>query len=264
MDRSSEERRAALRRVFVLTATSVVASFTVTVVTMRLALGADPGATMSAAQALDLGMFFSVLVPTLVCPPLGYRASLLIRELNRTRNALQILAATDQLTGLLNRRGFDASASAALEAARDAGRPSAAMMCDIDHFKKLNDGFGHEFGDKCLNRVADVLRGIAEGRDFILGRQGGDEFVVLLPGVDLPEAAAIAERVRTACADTPFATPTGGVGLSVSIGVAGGAGAAASLSALLRRADFALYEVKRAGRNRVVVADLNEHWPSAA
>jgi diguanylate cyclase (GGDEF)-like protein len=248
------------RRMFVVTAISVVASFIVTLVTMRLALGDDPAATMPASELLHFGMFFSVLVPILVCPVVAYHASRLIQELRAARSEFQILAATDQLTGLLNRRGFDARAEVALESARAAGLPAAAMLCDIDHFKQLNDSLGHEFGDKCLRHIADVLRRTAEPGNFIVGRQGGDEFVVLLPGVALAEAAAIAETVRLACAAAPFDDPNGGPSPSVSIGVAAEAGAAVSLSALLRRADVALYDVKRGGRNRVVIAP----WPSAA
>jgi diguanylate cyclase (GGDEF)-like protein len=165
---------------------------------------------------------------------------------------------------LLNRRGFDAAAHAALEAGRDANRPVAVLMCDIDHFKKLNDDFGHGLGDNALLYVAEVLRGFAAGRHLIASRQGGDEFVLLAPGVDLAEAAAMAESIRIACGKMPFDGDAAGACVTVSIGVAACAGSKASLSALMRRADVALYEVKRGGRNRVASADVAERWSSAA
>jgi diguanylate cyclase (GGDEF)-like protein len=133
----------------------------------------------------------------------------------------------------------------------------AVLMCDIDHFKSLNDNFGHGFGDNVLKHVADVLARAAERGKFVVGRQGGDEFAILLPGVDRDGAAAIAQDIRSACAD---ARCEGGA-LSVSIGIAVSARSRASLAALLRRADIALYEVKRGGRNG---AGANQEWPSAA
>jgi diguanylate cyclase (GGDEF)-like protein len=137
-------------------------------------------------------------------------------------------------------------------------------MCDIDHFKKLNDGFGHGHGDNALLYVAEVLRSFAASHHMIAGRQGGDEFVMLAPGVDLAEAAGMAESIRVACGKTPFDGEAAGACVTVSIGVAACAGSKASLSALMRRADVALYEVKRNGRNRVASADLGERWSSAA
>ncbi len=137
-------------------------------------------------------------------------------------------------------------------------------MLDIDHFKRLNDTFGHRFGDQTLKCVAEILRSCAERRSFIVGRQGGDEFVMLLPGVDLTEAAAIAESIRVACARKAFDGDTIGASLSISIGVAASLGSQASLSALMQRADVALYDVKRTGRDRVISVDVNEQWSSAA
>jgi diguanylate cyclase (GGDEF)-like protein len=137
------------------------------------------------------------------------------------------------------------------------------LMCDIDHFKRLNDSFGHRFGDQTLKHVAEILLSFAQSRSFIVGRQGGDEFVMMLPGVHLTEAAAIAESIRIVCARTAFDGDTIGAGLSVSIGVAASRGSQASLSALMRRADVALYDVKRTGRNRVGTAEVNEQWSSA-
>jgi len=138
------------------------------------------------------------------------------------------------------------------------------MMCDIDHFKRLNDNLGHTLGDKALVEVADLLRSFAQECGLIVGRQGGDEFVVMLPGVGLAEAASIAENIRVGCSKLLFEHPAMGATLSVSIGVAASADAEASLTSLLRRSDVALYDVKRTGRNRIVAADIGERWSSAA
>ena len=230
----------------------------------RVAFGSNPNMLITVGDFWTLGLFISILVPMLICPIVTYRLSRLVQELQVARDRLEILAQTDQLTGLLNRRGFDAAADAALETARLDDVPVAVLMCDIDHFKRLNDSLGHGFGDQILLHVADLLRCFAQSGNFIVGRQGGDEFVMLLPGVDSTAAATLAESIRVACARLIFGASAIGGTFSVSIGVAACPGSHASLSALMRRADVALYDVKRSGRNSVVTADLNEQWPSAA
>jgi diguanylate cyclase (GGDEF)-like protein len=133
-------------------------------------------------------------------------------------------------------------------------------MFDVDDFKKLNDRFGHAFGDRALMQVADVLRRCAADRNFIAGRQGGDEFAMVLADTDRAEAFAIAQAIRAACAE---ATPDA-IAVCVSIGIAVSARSKASLPALLRRADIALYDAKRTGGGRAFAGDANERWPSVA
>jgi len=264
MRNQNEARSAIIRQVLVVTILSIVGSFALSLLAIQMIFGVDRRQTITATEFEIFVLTLSILVPALICPLVGYRSARLVRALKVARNDLEILARTDQLTGLLNRRGFDAAAHAALEAAREANRPVAVLMCDIDHFKKLNDGFGHSLGDNALLYVADVLRGFAASRHMIAGRQGGDEFVILAPGVDLAEAAAMAESIRIACGKMPFDGEAAGASVTVSIGVAACPGSNASLSALMRRADVALYEVKRGGRNRVASADVSEQWSSAA
>lgn len=252
------------RRVFLVTVVSVASSYAVTLLAVRFVYGVDPAIVVTASELERFALALSIFVPLLVCPLVSYRASRLVRDLRIARRDLEVLAQTDQLTGLFNRRGFDAAAQASLEAARTAGRPVAVMMCDIDHFKTLNDNFGHGFGDKSLIHVADVLRGLAQEGNFIVGRQGGDEFVMMLPGIAQTEASEVAEALRRACAKRAFDGDIAYGGIAVSVGIAVSANAQASLSALLRRADVALYDVKRSGRNRVVTADVDEQWSSAA
>jgi diguanylate cyclase (GGDEF)-like protein len=264
MKREGTIKAKIFRRVFVQTAISIMGSIALSLLTMHVIFGSKPEIIMTAAEFRALGVFFSILVPILICPLLAYRSSRLIQDLKIARDRLDILAKTDELTGLLNRRGFDAAAEAALMSARRDEQPIAVLLCDIDHFKRLNDSFGHDFGDKALLCIADVLRTFAKGGNFIVGRQGGDEHVMMLPGIHLNEASAVADSIRTACAKATIAGQVIGAGLSVSIGVAVCPGSQASLSALTRRADVALYDAKRSGRNRVVTADVNEQWPTAA
>jgi diguanylate cyclase (GGDEF)-like protein len=234
-----------------------------TLLALRLVFGGDPSFVVTAAQIQWFSLSLSIIAPALICPAASYRSAKLVAQLEQARRDLEVLAQTDQLTGLLNRRGFDAAAIAAIEASRQANRPVAALICDIDHFKSINDRFGHGVGDRSLIHVAEVLRAFAASDGLISGRQGGDEFVMLLPGAGTPEVAAIGESIRAACA--AGGSDRDGLGaVSVSIGAAVSEGAAAPLSALLRCADVALYDVKRGGRNRLVVADIDKQWSNAA
>lgn len=158
-------------------------------------------------------------------------------------------AATDPLTGVANRRFlFEAGAGASRAAARD-GRPLSAILLDLDHFKRINDAHGHAAGDAVLREVARRARQLLRERD-ILGRYGGEEFAAILPGADAALAAAIAERLRERIASEPVE----GIAVSASLGVAQADPREPALEGLFRRADAALYEAKRGGRNRVETA----------
>jgi len=159
-------------------------------------------------------------------------------------------ARTDALTGLLNRRGFDERASLELARARRESRSVAVAAIDVDHFKRINDAWGHEIGDRVLARTGELLA--AHTRDIdVLARFGGEEFIVLLPGCTGGEAEAFTERVRLALAeDDGSGLPT----VRVSAGVLA-AVAPSNIEALLQGADSALYNAKRAGRDRTVVLE---------
>jgi diguanylate cyclase (GGDEF)-like protein len=124
----------------------------------------------------------------------------MMQELTLTRVEMQRVSCTDQLTGLLNRRGFDAAALVALTKANEANLPVVALMCDIDRFKSINDQFGHEFGDKVLIKMGDVMRSFADTTEIMVARHGGEEFAALQIGVDNEKALQYAERLRQACA----------------------------------------------------------------
>jgi diguanylate cyclase (GGDEF)-like protein/PAS domain S-box-containing protein len=175
-----------------------------------------------------------------------------ISERKQREAALETLAATDTLTGLPNRRSFLSRLEGTLaEARRSHGHGGALLMLDIDHFKRVNDTWGHAIGDEVLQHFADVVRqGLRRGD--AAGRLGGEEFAVLLPATGLDDACALAERLRERVAASPAATGAGEVAVTVSIGVAGFDGGSAT--SLLSRADEALYAAKGAGRDRVFVA----------
>lgn len=171
-------------------------------------------------------------------------------ERHRANAELERRAYTDVLTGLPNRRRFLEVADAELLRAQRFHQPAALLMVDIDHFKRVNDTYGHDAGDLVLRIVAATARASLRQVDT-LGRLGGEEFAVVLPQSDLDQAAAVAERLRLAVAAANIELPsTPALHVTISIGVAP-ALAGTSLAALLARADQALYEAKHGGRNRV-------------
>jgi len=170
------------------------------------------------------------------------------------------LALTDPLTGLDNRRQLFALGSRALAAARRYGRPLTCIMLDIDHFKRINDTYGHGVGDEVLRTVARRCRASVRDVD-VLGRYGGEEFAVVLPEIDRELGAIVAERLRTAIGGSPVATSAGPVQVTVSAGVAELDEDTEDLGALVAAADDALYVAKRSGRDRVEVAPRSGHGP---
>jgi two-component system cell cycle response regulator len=163
------------------------------------------------------------------------------------------LAVTDQLTGLHNRRYMSGQLKALVERAARGGAPVAVLAIDIDHFKKINDSFGHDVGDEVLREFAARLASNVRAIDLPV-RHGGEEFLVVMPDTDLEEAGRIAERIRLHVAGAAFRVMDGAETLSVtiSIGVAASRLDEAEPQALLKRADSAMYEAKAAGRNRVI------------
>ena len=170
----------------------------------------------------------------------------------RTVTAHKNAASMDPLTGMFNRRGFAEATSRVIEREANGGRPVTVMIFDIDHFKSINDRFGHPAGDEILKLFAAVVVNSLRISD-LSGRIGGEEFAALLP-CSLEEAVIVAERVREAFEGSGIVDDTGAVATTVSIGVAGGP-AGTELEVLLAAADTALYQAKRSGRNRVEAAE---------
>ena len=169
----------------------------------------------------------------------------------RTVSAHRTAAATDPLTAMFNRRGFTEACSRVIEREAKAGRPVTVLIFDIDHFKGINDRFGHPAGDEILKLFAAIVINNLRITDHS-GRIGGEEFAALLP-CPLEEGVLVAERVREVFAASGIASEDGPVDTTVSIGVAGGP-AGTELEVLLAAADTALYQAKRGGRNRVEAA----------
>jgi len=171
------------------------------------------------------------------------------------RDALVAEALTDALTGLTNRRSLERQLDQLLAHAVRVEEPLSVLMFDADHFKNVNDTFGHETGDVVLTALAQRAQEAVRAQD-VVGRFGGEEFVVILPGADRVAAIIAAERLRAHVADTPIVTPAGPISVTVSVG---GATAYAHMdierAVLVTTADNALYNAKRAGRNRVMHAD---------
>ena len=176
-------------------------------------------------------------------------------ELLSLTSQLRVLADTDGLTGLMNRRSFDARIEAEVARSRDEKRPLSLVLFDVDHFKSYNDTLGHPAGDECLKLIARCVKSSLLRPDDVVARYGGEEFVAILPDTDEDSAFLVAERARAALAELrlPHAESRTGM-VTLSAGLATYAPDAASCTAfqLLSRADEALYQAKAAGRNRVM------------
>lgn len=177
---------------------------------------------------------------------------LAVRHADETSAALTLRrsAELDSLTGALNRRAIDQRLAGSFARAWEAQAPVAVLFVDMDHFKEVNDTYGHASGDECLRALSETMRqGLRPGD--ILGRYGGEEFLVLLPGRDLAGAMPVAERIRAGIERQPLSCAGHAVAMTVSVGVAARRSHERSADEAVARADRALYAAKRAGRNRV-------------
>lgn len=176
-------------------------------------------------------------------------------ELERALADLSALAATDGLTGLANRRGFDEALAAAWADCAASGAPAAVIIVDIDRFKSVNDRFGHGAGDECLRRAAAATRSAVTRPGDLAARLGGEEFAILLPNATEEEALAVGQSIRRSMRMEPWPQVHPGLkGLTISMGLC----AARSVTALssdeaVRLADEALYRAKHAGRDRIEI-----------
>ncbi len=178
-----------------------------------------------------------------------------IEELEQFLNEARQEAATDPLTGLANRRAFDAALLAIAGKSMDTGQPLAVLIADVDHFKAVNDRWGHDTGDAVLRMVGSCLRQAVRGRD-IVARYGGEEFSVLLPETNLHGGETVAENLRASVSQSHLAleASTTVVTVTISVGVTAYA-AGEKLAETLARADRALYLAKQGGRNMWSVAE---------
>lgn len=208
-----------------------------------------PGATPQQYIASDYALYSQSLGAVLSVGTGLLMLMLLVRDMIVE---ITTKSETDTLSGLYNRRGFDERAEPGIAGARRNSQPASLVVCDLDHFKRVNDTYGHETGDRVIEAFAEILRNVAPGR-AIVSRWGGEEFVALLPGANLAGARLFAESVRSAFAALPIAGVPERVHCTASFGVAE-TREHEELSDLRRRADAALYEAKKGGRNRVALS----------
>ncbi len=201
-----------------------------------------------------------VLPAALACAAVQHVNARRYREACRMRDRLQELASDDPLTGALNRRAFDAQANQVLMLARRHQQPVSLVLIDLDHFRHVNEHFGHATGDEVLRRLAGVVRTVLRASD-LLGRWGGEVFVCLLPATDRAGALRAAARMLTAVRRMRVGVPGGEIALTASLGVVtldedaslkgenGEEGP--SLDLLVRRAESALHRAKQGGRDQL-------------
>lgn len=197
-------------------------------------------------------MIVAVASPLISAPGLTHIAISMVSQLNAAQTALTLAAETDALTGVANRRSFMARAEQAFAHAMAGGGGFAVVMLDIDHFKVINDTYGHSLGDEVIREVAQACQNALRGSDCF-ARFGGEEFVALLPLTDDEGAAAVAEILRRTVASLAFAHSTP-PSVTVSLGVASYLASSERLHDILNEADRQLYAAKAAGRNRTMVA----------
>ena len=200
--------------------------------------------TLTATELWQKGLSVSAIPPTLIGLLIAFRVRQWLERLRVTHEELVSLAWIHALTGLLNRQGFDAAAAEAFAEARRLGQPISALMCDIDTFRGLNDKYGHDAGDIALRNVAQMIQASIGHPAAVLGRQGGDEFAILLPGVEVEEAARIAQGLREVGEARALVQQDPAAKFTISVGAGTEASGASELGAVLRRADAALYRAR--------------------
>jgi two-component system cell cycle response regulator len=180
----------------------------------------------------------------------GVRILKLEEELNQAHRQMEILAMQDALTGMFNRRAIEEHATVELDHAKRKESPLSIILLDIDHFKTINDQYGHLAGDDTLRHLAEILTKNLRQYDRI-GRWGGEEFMVVLPDTNLLGATIVAERMRAAADETKLSLETGeSYPVQISLGVACASGPYPALTKLIDAADQAMYQAKQSGRNR--------------
>ena len=192
-----------------------------------------------------------IAIPLLLAPPFFFYLLRKLRELAIAHHELLIIASTDVLTSCLNRRAFTTLVEAYLEraAGREGAEKAALLVIDVDHFKSINDRFGHAFGDDALRLISGKIKGNVRETDLV-GRIGGEEFSVFLPGADRRQTEVVAERIRASVSVAAFSPKGRAVHLSVSVG-ATACNRRVSFNELFRMADQSLYIAKNNGRDRV-------------
>jgi len=235
----------------------LIASLVITGVSVACAVVLTACATRSPKGAVDFSLLrIAAEIAAIIAFVISFSVVDAIRRILKDKRSIERLAMTDDLTGLSNRRALLAAAERAITHIDSAAPPPALLIVDLDHFKRVNDIYGHRAGDQALEAVAHALVRSVRGEVDFVGRLGGEEFVVLLAAAEEETTRRAAESARAAIAATRVATPNGEIAVTASIGytplVVGD-----SVSAALERADEALYAAKRAGRNQIASSAPN-------
>lgn len=228
-------------------------------------LAFDPSLRPEANPWTSMVCMVGLAVYMLVCANYAYQRGVSLREsrwqlgerlaqITALQSQLEELARRDPLTGTYNRRYLDQALTLALGKAQVNGRPLSLLLIDIDHFKRINDTFGHPAGDRVICHLADLLRRRFAAEGDVVCRYGGEEFLVVLPGIDMAAAMRLAEQLRVEFAAEVIEFGGDALRASLSAGIAGFPEHAARPGQLVRLADQALYSAKQAGRNRVVAS----------
>lgn len=217
---------------------------------LRLLMAGD----MGDAQAIAFGLHSAAYALVAI----GFLASVLIEY----QQHLTQQATEDPLTRLLNRRGLREALYISLAQASRRGSPTSALVVDIDLFKKVNDSFGHETGDRVIQQVASTIERMSRATD-VVARTGGDEFLLILPDTDMAAAKILAERIREAIGDRPMVIDNQRIVVTLSLGISTTAGDV-DLDDLIQSADRALYLAKGNGGNRVASVDSTPVYLSSS
>ena len=242
----------------------LLSSLVMTGVAVVCAVGLTACVTRSPAGAVDLdALRNAAAIAAIIAFSISFLVVDAVRRILKSKRKIEHLAMTDDLTGLSNRRALLAAAEQAIAQIDGVGLPPTLLIVDLDHFKRVNDAYGHRAGDQALVAAAHALaRSVRSDVDFV-GRLGGEEFVVLLDGADQETARRAAESVRAAVAAMRVTTPNGEIAVTASIGYTP-LTADDTVSTALQRADEALYVAKRAGRNQIAAREPSAVEPPAA
>lgn len=206
-----------------------------------------------------LGGFAAQIAPVIL---VAYIVTMFSADIRYGLSKAKLLSETDELTGLLNMRGFSIAANRLFGQALRYNRAASVLMIDSDNLKTINDGHGHDAGNRLLRQITRLVQAELRYTD-VLARYGGDEFIVLLPETPPKGAMEVAVRIRDAIASVPLDLDGASVKCSVSIGVASHPADGKTLDALVVRADQAMYQAKKAGRNQVMQFDAAPAEPPA-
>lgn len=245
--------------------------FNIVLIITLIAASASLGTTLIAVTLLNqqgfglqtgVATILAACIPLVVAPPIAWFLVDRLLRVHRVEQEMRSLASYDSLTGLLSRHAFLDNASNYVSLAQREQKAFAVMIIDLDHFKSINDRYGHPAGDAVLRLFADVVNSVARRSD-IVGRLGGEEFAIVLPSTTTTEALEFSERLHMAINQAVLTFNDSAIRYTVSIGLAEcGADAKEGIDDLLARADLALYQAKQSGRNQT--ATFNPQPPQAA